>query len=55
MKPMYFDYAASAPLDPEVIEVMQHALAHCGNPSSIHAYGKAAMTVIETARVQVAG
>ncbi|MCB0638606.1 MAG: cysteine desulfurase [Lewinella sp.] len=52
---IYFDNAATTPLDPEVIaamtEVMQDAY---GNPSSIHAEGRTARTLIEKARRTVA-
>ncbi len=51
----YFDWAATAPPDPDIIEMMNAtALKTFGNPSSRHLYGKAARSVIETAREQCA-
>ncbi|MCR9088696.1 MAG: cysteine desulfurase [Rhodobacteraceae bacterium] len=55
MKPrIYLDWNASAPLRPEARAAMIEALDRCGNPSSIHAEGRAARAVIERARGQVA-
>jgi cysteine desulfurase len=52
---IYFDNAATAPLDPRVGEAMQPFLRdHCGNPSSLHREGCMAREAIETARKQVA-
>ena len=50
----YLDYNATAPLRPEVREAMIGALAMTGNPSSVHAEGRAARAAIDTAREQVA-
>ena len=50
----YLDYNATAPLRPEVSEAMVEALALYGNPSSVHAEGRAAHAAIETARARVA-
>ena len=56
--PLYFDYAATTPVDDRVIETMLACLgsqANFGNPaSSGHAYGQAARHVVEQARQQVA-
>ncbi len=56
--PLYFDYAATTPVDERVIEAMVACLGHqanFGNPaSSGHAYGQAARTAVEQARQQVA-
>jgi cysteine desulfurase len=53
--PIYLDYNATTPLDPEVIGAMQPFLTeHFGNPSSAHAYGRRARTAVEHARSQVA-
>ena len=55
MKPVYLDYNATTPVDPEVIDVMLPFLKeHFGNPSSSHYYGKIAREAIEKARKQVA-
>jgi cysteine desulfurase len=51
----YLDYNATAPLRPVVREAMVAALSLTGNPSSIHAEGRAARAAIETARGKVAG
>lgn len=55
-KPLYFDYAATTPLDPCVIEKMLSCLQdNYGNPASrSHQYGWTAETLVETARQQVA-
>lgn len=52
--PLYLDYNATAPLRPEAREAMLAALAEPGNPSSIHAFGRRARAVKETARARVA-
>lgn len=55
--PIYFDYAATTPLDPRVLEKMlpyldsQH---YFGNPHSTHTYGRVAMHAVNQAREQVA-
>lgn len=50
----YLDYNASAPLRPEARAAMLAALDVAGNPSSVHAEGRAARAIVETAREQVA-
>ncbi len=50
----YLDYNATAPLRPEVREAVADALGHAGNPSSVHAEGRAARAAIEEARGRVA-
>lgn len=51
----YFDYSATTPPRPEVIEAMQTAmLSDWGNPSSQHRWGQQAALAMETARQQVA-
>lgn len=53
---VYFDNAATTPLDPEVIKVMSGVMeSHFGNPSSIHAHGREGRTLVEKARKIVAG
>ncbi len=55
MHRVYFDNAATTPLDPDVLEVMIHALRELhGNPSSIHEEGRKARAAIEQARKQIA-
>lgn len=51
---IYLDYAASTPLDPEVEAVMLPYLRAPGNPSSIHAAGRALRTAMEEARTTIA-
>ena len=54
-KKIYFDNAATTPLDPEVIDVMVDTLKNTyGNPSSVHAIGRQARVVVEEARKKVA-
>jgi cysteine desulfurase len=50
----YLDWNATAPLRVQAREAMLAALDFAGNPSSIHAEGRAARTVIEQARDEVA-
>ena len=54
MNRIYLDHNASMPLRPEARRAMIAALDLCGNPSSVHAEGRAARGVIERARTQVA-
>jgi cysteine desulfurase len=51
---VYLDHNATAPVRPEVIEVVAAALASSGNPSSVHAAGRAARRLVERAREAVA-
>ena len=50
----YLDWNATAPLHPDARAAMIAALDVAGNPSSVHAEGRAAKAVIERARAQVA-
>ena len=50
----YLDWNATAPVRPEVAAAMAEALAECGNPSSVHRWGRAARAAIERARKEVA-
>jgi len=50
----YFDWNATAPLREAAWEAWQQALAVPGNPSSIHAEGRAARRLVEEAREAVA-
>lgn len=53
---VYLDNAATTPIDPEVIKVMQQVMETTyGNPSSIHSHGREARTLIEKSRKTVAG
>lgn len=52
---VYFDNAATTPLLPEVVDVMAAVLKNnFGNPSSIHAEGRKARTLIEDSRKKIA-
>lgn len=52
---IYFDNAATTPMDPEVIEAMSQVLIHhFGNPSSLYSFGREAKMKIELARKEVA-
>jgi cysteine desulfurase len=51
---VYLDWNATAPLRGEARAAMLAALAAVGNPSSVHAEGRAARNLIERAREQVA-
>jgi cysteine desulfurase len=53
-KPIYLDYNATAPVRPEARDAMVHVLEVGGNPSSIHAAGRAARALVEQARERVA-
>jgi cysteine desulfurase len=50
----YFDWNATTPLRPEAMAAFANALGVMGNPSSVHAEGRAARRLVERAREQVA-
>ncbi len=50
----YLDWNATAPLLPEARAAVERALDVYGNPSSVHAEGRRARAIVETAREQVA-
>lgn len=54
MARVYLDYNATAPLRAEARAAMIAAMDVAGNPSSVHAEGRAAKGLIERARAQVA-
>ncbi|MCR9068974.1 MAG: aminotransferase class V-fold PLP-dependent enzyme [Rhodobacteraceae bacterium] len=54
MSRVYLDYNATAPLRPEARAAMVAAMDVVGNPSSVHAEGRAAKALVEKARAQVA-
>ena len=55
-RPIYLDYNATTPCDPEVIAAMRPFLeVEFGNPSSSHWYGIKPKQAVEAARRQVAG
>jgi cysteine desulfurase len=51
---VYLDHNASAPLLPEARDAIVDALALTGNPSSVHAHGRALRNIVDTARADVA-
>ncbi len=51
---VYLDYAATTPLDPQVLEAMLPSLrGDFANPSSLHGYGQRARRAVESAREAV--
>ncbi|SLN17197.1 cysteine desulfurase family protein [Pseudooctadecabacter jejudonensis] len=54
MSRVYLDYNATTPVRAEAREAMVAAMDVAGNPSSVHAEGRAAKGLVEAARVQVA-
>ena len=50
----YLDWNATTPLRGEAIAAMREAMEISGNPSSVHAEGRAAKMALEKAREQVA-
>jgi cysteine desulfurase len=55
MNRIYFDNAATTPLDKEVLEAMLPFMTNqFGNPSSIYSYGRESRLAVETARKTVA-
>lgn len=55
MKPIYLDYNATTPVDPQVLQAMMpYFKERFGNPSSSHVYGQEARRAVEKARKQLA-
>ena len=53
---VYFDNAATTPMDAEVLKQMYAVMENTyGNPSSIHGHGREARTLIEKSRKTIAG
>ena len=53
--PIYLDYNATTPVDPQVADAIEPYLRqHFGNPSSSHVYGRNAHQAVDRAREQVA-
>ncbi len=51
---IYFDNAATTPIDPEVISTMTKIMKeNFGNPSSIHSFGREARVIIEDSRSMI--
>jgi cysteine desulfurase len=51
---VYLDHAASTPMYPEAVAAMTAQLTQLGNPSSLHAPGRAARRVVEESRETIA-
>jgi cysteine desulfurase len=51
---VYLDHAASTPMYPEAVAAMTEQLTRLGNPSSLHASGRAARRVVEESRETIA-
>jgi cysteine desulfurase len=51
---VYLDYNATCPVRPQAIQAIAETLGRVGNPSSIHAAGRAARAVVESARNDIA-
>jgi cysteine desulfurase len=51
---IYLDYNATASIRPEARDAVLRAFETAGNPSSVHASGRAARDLVETARAQLA-
>ncbi len=55
MKKIYMDYAATTPVDPEVVQaILPYMNEQFGNPSSLHAFGQQASEATEEARENIA-
>lgn len=54
MNKIYLDYNATAPIRPEVRDLVIEVMGCIGNASSVHGYGRAARKYVEDARQQVA-
>ena len=54
MSRVYLDWNATAPLRPEAREAMSEAFDVIGNPSSVHAEGRAAKMLLERSREEIA-
>jgi cysteine desulfurase len=50
----YMDFNATAPIRPEVVQAVIGAFRSVGNPSSVHAFGRASRQLVEDARRSVA-
>ncbi|MBW3085836.1 IscS-like cysteine desulfurase [Austwickia sp. TVS 96-490-7B] len=50
----YLDHAATSPIRPEVADLLRAAMDEVGNPSSLHAQGRAARRRVEEAREDLA-
>lgn len=51
---IYLDYNATAPMKPAVRAALVEAMERCGNPSSVHRFGRIARRHLDEARARVA-
>lgn len=51
---IYLDYNATAPIKPAVRAALVEAMERCGNPSSVHRFGRIARRHVDEARARVA-
>lgn len=51
---IYLDYAASVPINAQVLATFTEALTQIGNPSSTHSFGQASRMLLEEARERLA-
>jgi len=51
---IYMDWNATAPVRPEAARAVLAALEACGNPSSVHGFGRNARKLMEEARIKLA-
>ncbi len=51
---VYLDHNATSPVRPEVVATVAEALTELGNPSSVHALGRKARTVVDAVRSDLA-
>ncbi len=54
MSRLYLDHNATTPARPEAVDAVARAMQVIGNPSSVHAEGRAARALVESAREAVA-
>jgi cysteine desulfurase len=55
MKKIYLDYAATSPVEPQVLKAMEpYFNRKFGNPNSVHSWGQEARSAMEQSRKQVA-
>lgn len=55
MKRVFLDNAATTPISPEIIDMMQEMMkTNYGNPSSVHSYGRESKIVVEKSRKTIA-
>ncbi len=54
MRRLYFDHAASTPVDPRVLRAMHpYFLREFGNPGSLHSFGQKAIAAVDASREEI--